>query len=339
MEEFVKTKYQNTKERTLKNYIGVAKRLNRPETEPQELIKKLRDTKKTIKKIEEYKPSVQSVSYSVIIGLLKGEEDIDTIMDIYKEKKNELVKKLSKRKEAPLTEKQKKCLKTWDEYQKIRIDLYKQGNEISLWTDIRNNEPFLMKGQLVLLTDYVIASLYTLQSPRRFIYNSVKRITEEDFLNLTRTDRQKNYFVEIYDIDPETNEKGDLSQRSYFHYGKQKSKTAPSKVKINSKKLIMILNDYFKYNKSDNLLLNYQRGKVEGISFTPKAFSTTFYRIFKGSGTKCLRHAFHSGKKDIEGKTNQDKMKEATKIMEQIKEDTDDMGHSVSTASSYYMNS
>jgi len=143
----------------------------------------------------------------------------------------------------------------------------------------------LTKKQFDILQKYVIGSLYVYEDnpPARLSYGSMKIINNEEYNDLKYEDLAEHNYI----INKSRNSK-------FFHFGDYKTSKSYGIKKIPvGKKLNSILNIWFKYNKSDNFLID-----TRGGIMTSNQLSKYLNKVFEPTGKKIsanmLRHIFIS---------------------------------------------
>tara|TARA_R110000803_G_scaffold76163_1_gene140707 strand:- start:607 stop:1548 length:942 start_codon:yes stop_codon:yes gene_type:complete len=265
------------------------------------------DVDKTMTYLEKRTLNTQNTYLTSIIVALTSESprtpEIDELVkeyrDIFAEKKSLYKDTLGSRKK---TEKEKEQWKSLKDLHQIRENLkYKV-----LAHHIPEKEGLTYANQKI-LRKYVIASLYTLQPPRRNIYATTLLISTNDFKKLRKQDFDNNYLVFSKNF-----------KNMYFYFGHQKSKLVDNpKVGISSE-LKKVLRIFLKFNHKNKFLLIDKSGK----QLTPNALTHQLNEIF-GMGTSMLRKIYIS-KKTKNYHTFIDKLAKQ-------------MGHSAQTAKNFYL--
>ncbi len=239
----------NVRDITIKNYIRYLNTLSK-NVEDKELtsLKFLEDFDKVKKYLEGVRLSTRkSYIASILVALRTCGDSCKDVLGKYRLYLLDINKKYETDKgDREKTDRENNNWATMKDLHGIREKLYKEvlDNHIPQKNGLNSkNNTILQK--------YLVASLYTLQPPRRNIYSSVQLINNLDFKKISEEELRKNYLV--YNK-PKTN--------LFFWFGKQKSKNfkdKDQKVEIN-KKLKKVLKLWFKFNSDSEYLLTNSRG-------------------------------------------------------------------------------
>ena len=173
---------------------------------------------------------------------------------------------------------------------------------------------FLNQYFLELLQDYLLASLYLLQPPRRNVYADTKVIKKDTFDELTNEEKNENNYLVIVS-----------RNKKFFHFADYKTKKKYNIQNIPvSKKLNSVLNLWRHYNPETKYLLYNTRGE----KLTKNSLTKHLQKVFKISGknnisSSMLRHIYISSEVDKEA-------------YDKIKKLADKMGHSVNEQQTTY---
>ena len=180
-------------------------------------------------------------------------------------------------------EKTEKQAKNWSSIKDLKKVLNSYKNDLLERGAFSKSE--LSKKQFDILQKYVIGSLYVYEDnpPARLSYGSMKIINNEEYNELTNEELAEHNYI----INKSRNSK-------FFHFGDYKTSKSYGIKKIPvGKKLNSILNIWFKYNKSDNFLID-SRGGI----MTSNQLSKYLNKVFEPTGKKIsanmLRHIFIS---------------------------------------------
>lgn len=219
---------------------------------------------------------------------------------------------LESKKDNKMNSKEEKNWMNFDEVISLRDNILKKLKK----EKISMSSTDISKTNFDLLQQYLVLSLYTMQAPRRNEYATMKIINKKEYLDLDKEDLKKNnYLVNL----SKTNK--------LFSYGsdKVKSKIEGGSNTINiSKELNSVLNLWFHFNKSDNLLVTQQGG----MGMTKNQLTLLLNRIFKPKmiSTSMLRKIYLTNMFGDETERNAKKEKVA-----------EEMNHSVGVANNIYI--
>ena len=179
--------------------------------------------------------------------------------------------------------KTEKQAKNWSSIKDLKKVLNSYKNDLLERGAFSKSE--LSKKQFDILQKYVIGSLYVYEDnpPARLSYGSMKIINNEEYNDLKYEELLEHNYI----INKSRNSK-------FFHFGDYKTSKSYGIKKIPvGKKLNSILNIWFKYNKSDNFLID-SRGGI----MTSNQLSKYLNKVFEPTGKKIsanmLRHIFIS---------------------------------------------
>ena len=179
--------------------------------------------------------------------------------------------------------KTEKQAKNWSSIKDLKKVLNSYKNDLLERGAFSKSE--LSKKQFDILQKYVIGSLYIYEDnpPARLSYGSMKIINNEEYNDLKYEELLEHNYI----INKSRNSK-------FFHFGDYKTSKSYGIKKIPvGKKLNSILNIWFKYNKSDNFLID-SRGGI----MTSNQLSKYLNKVFEPTGKKIsanmLRHIFIS---------------------------------------------
>tara|TARA_R110000772_G_scaffold111119_2_gene214867 strand:+ start:157 stop:1113 length:957 start_codon:yes stop_codon:yes gene_type:complete len=205
------------------------------------------------------------------------------------------------------SENQKKNWASMKDLKKIMNGLYRDIIERELFKKTELN-----KKQMLLLQQYVICNLFLTPEnpPTRLDYAPMEIIKSHDYEKLEEEEQKENNYLVI---------KSRNNKFFSFNEYKTSGKYGQNNVKI-GKKLNSVLNIWFKYNKTDSLLLNSKLAPMSANGLG-KEIKKTFSGSGKNISVNMLRHIFISEKYP-----NKDTEKE---------EDAKKMGHSVAMQGKY----
>lgn len=259
--------------------------------------------------IATYAESTQKTMYSVIASILSMDKDKSGYKSVYKYYYNKMMNKAKEAKEQDTSEKTDKQKEAWLSWKDVSNKHAELSKTISSYTN-----KSLGEDEYDTLLNTVILSLYHDIPPRRnqdFLSMVVYRANKKDKIEELPTD--KNYLI-ITDKQP-----------SKFIFNVYKtSKTYGKQEVVLPTSLVATLSSYIKYHPSakDKKLKEFPFL----VSFTGKALDADnsitriLNKIFgKNVGSSMLRHIYLSDKYDIN----------------QMKEDAELMGHSVSQQREY----
>lgn len=320
MDTLIKTIEDNRdiRESTLKIYKSNLSKLAKGITDKEfTSVTFLKDTDKVLEFLNDKSNSVKRKYISTILIALSPKKKNDPSKEYeetYNKYKNLLNNEnseyLDKIKNNSKSEKDINNWTTWKEIKTVPIKLLKQirGRDIKLnKPGVRNFKDFS------LVQDYIISLLYTELPPRRLEYADTKFISKSEFDNLDSKDKDNNIYL--------VNEK---ANKKFFSFGKNKVKSETlDNVKIDiPKSMNTILNFWIKTNKSDYLLVN-----NKGEKLNKNALGKKLTEIFKATGKNIsvvlLRKIYLSDKYG--------------EVLEERKEDSVAMNHSMNTASTFYI--
>jgi len=279
---------RNIKESTITSYIKSLRVLN--DKKDFENISFLYNYNDIIKKIQDFKPATQKAKLASVLVALTTEDKLKK--DLYK-KYNDKLHSISKEyyKRIEDNKKTERESKNWIDLEELMKVLNYYIREIKKENIHKRDGKTLNKKQNRLLQDYLIASLYLLQPPRRNLYADTKIILEKDFNKLSEIEKNNNNYLVIAS-----------RNRKYFYFGdyKTKKKYGSQKVEI-SKKLNSVINLWRYYNADKEYLLYNTKGK----KLTKNSLTKYLQKIFKISGkdnisSSMLRHIYISSKVDNE---------------------------------------
>ena len=304
---------RNIKENSLKAYIISITKLFKSVSGDKDFknLDFLKDIDKVKDTLDKFKLSTQkNYLAAVIVGLdaMNDKEKYDKLIKEYKELLETTREKYSKDHDnGEKSESQKKNWTSMKELKKVMNKIYRDLIERDLF---KKDE--LNKKQMLLLQQYIIANLFLSPDnpPTRLDYAPMEIIKNEDYIKLDDEEQKENNYLVI---------KSRNNKFFSFNEYKTSGKYGQNNVKI-GKKLNSVLNIWFKYNKTDSLLLN---TKLEPMSSNGlgKEIKKIFSSLGKNISVNMLRHIFISEKYP-----NQDTEKE---------EDAKKMGHSTGMQSKY----
>lgn len=207
-------------------------------------------------------------------------------------------------------EKSKSQSKNWVTMKELNKVMIKIKKEILERNIFYKNE--INKKEFMLLQKWVIANLYLNPEnpPTRLDYSPMEVISKDNYDELEEEEQsERNYIVVI------------SRNRKFFSFNEYKTSHCYGNNEINvGKKLNSVLNIWFKFNKTDSLLLN---SKFEPLSANGlgKMIRATFASTGKNISVNMLRHVFLSEKYP---NVNKEKLSDSIK-----------MGHSLKTQSDY----
>jgi len=329
--EKIKSK-RNIQDRTINGYITDMKQLNK-------LVNGcdtfdcccLEDFDNIVSKIDKYALSTKIKKLNTILVMLNAEglgnpemtrqnymgDIVSTnkgsnqdLYDKYRKKRDELNAQNSNH---GTTERE---LKNWITWETLQESLNKKKEKVKSLKLAQKMS--LTNTEWKHLQQYVCASLYMLQRPRRCIFGGMRVVNSIGEMD----DKSKNYLVNF-----DTHHK-------LFYINNQKSKkfTEPQILHVNEE-LNEVLNAWLHHNKSGHLLIkiNSKHNKIEGSNrFEPMSkqyLSKYLHRTFKDTGKNIgpciIRKIYH---------TTFTKPK-----MEELEKTCEEMGHTVATASAHYV--
>ena len=267
------------------------------------------DVDKVVKHIESNYPSFtsQATILTAIIVALTSEvprtPELDELVKIYRNLFYEKKRLISKA--ARTNTKNEKEKAQWKELKALHLIRDNIYNEV-LANHIPEKQGLTPKNHRI-LQKYLIASLYTLQAPRRNIYASTQLIGIKAFKKLGKEDYDANYLVFSKGF-----------KTLFFYFGHQKSKLIENPRVDITAKMKKVLRLFLFFNNDKKYLLNDRTGK----RMTENALSQRLKSIF-GMGASMLRKIYVS-----------DKTKYYHKYISKL---ANKMGHSVNTAKSSYL--
>ena len=250
--------------------------------------------------------SQATILTAIIVGLtseVPRTGELDELVKIYRNLFYEKKRELSKVSMA--NTKNEKETAQWKELKALHIIRDNIYNEV-LANHIPDKQGLTYKNQKI-LQRYLIASLYTLQAPRRNIYASTKLIKMKDFKKLGKEDFDANYLVFSKGF-----------KTLFFYFGHQKSRLIENPKVAITPKLKKVLRLYLFFNHEQEYLLVDRRGQ----RLTENALTQTLKRIF-GMGASMLRKIYISNK-----------TKHYHKYISKL---ANSMGHSTATAKQSYL--
>ena len=298
---------RNIKENSLKAYIISITKLFKSVSDGKDFknLDFLKDIDKVKNTLEKFKLSTQKNYLAAVIVSLDAmnvKEKYDKLIKDYKELLETTQGKYVKDHEnGEKSESQKKNWTTMKELKKVMNKIYRDLMERDLF---KKDE--LNKKQMLLLQQYIIANLFLSPDnpPTRLDYAPMEIIKNEDFTKLDTEEQKKNNYLVI---------KSRNNKFFSFNEYKTSGKYGQNNIKI-GKKLNSVLNIWFKYNKSDSLLLN---TKLEPMSANGlgKEIKKIFSPLGKNISVNMLRHIFISEKypnQDTEKEDDGKKMMHST---------------------------
>lgn len=246
--EAIKKDRPNVRPITIKNYIRYLNTLSKNvEDKPLTSLKFLEDFTKVKKYLEGVRLSTRkSYIASILVALRTCGEKCKDVLGKYRLYLLDINKKYETDKgDREKTSREKDNWATMNDLHGIRKKLYTKVLDAHIPTigalnSSKNN----------LLQEYLVASLYTLQPPRRNIYSSVKLISNLKFKKLDDAELKNNYLVF-----------NKPKSKLFFWYGKQKSKKFDDGQKITiDKQLKKVIKLWLKFNKDNEFLLTNSRG-------------------------------------------------------------------------------
>tara|TARA_R100001163_G_scaffold32976_1_gene25570 strand:+ start:21997 stop:22950 length:954 start_codon:yes stop_codon:yes gene_type:complete len=307
----IKDKRKNIKDNTIKSYIKSLRILN--DKKDFKNISFLYNFDDIMKKIDEFKPATQKAKLaSVLVALGTEDKKKDELYKKYNDKLHSISKDYYKRIED--NKKTERESENWVDLNKLMKVLNYHIRQIKKENIHKRDDKKLNKKQKRILQDYLLASLYLLQPPRRNVYADTKVISQKDFNELSETEKNDNNYLVL-----------SSRNKKYFHFGdyKTKKKYGSQKVEV-SKKLNSVINLWRHYNKDKEYLLYNTRGE----KLTKNSLTKHLQKVFKVSGknnisSSMLRHIYISSQVD----------NEAYKKMKKL---ADKMGHSVDEQQTTY---
>ena len=267
------------------------------------------DVNKVMTHIESHFVSVTSqatILTAIIVGLtseVPRTPELDELVKIYRNLFYEKKRNISKASRANTkNEKEKAQWKELKALHNIRDNIYNQV----LANHIPDKQGLTASNQKI-LQKYLIASLYTLQAPRRNIYASTQLIGIKDFKKLGKEDYDANYLVFSKGF-----------KTLYFYFGHQKSKLIENPRVDITPKMKKVLRLFLFFNHDKQYLLIDRKGK----RMTENALTQQLKSIF-GMGASMLRKIYVS-----------DKTKYYHKYISKL---ANKMGHSAATAKLSYL--
>jgi len=208
---------------------------------------------------------------------------------------------------------QKKNWVSWKQLVDVKDDLWEiiKDRRINKKKDISNRDKKILQ-------QYVIASLYLLQPPRRSEYATMKLIKEKPYFKLTSEQKKDNNWLVVKSRNTKyfvfTRFKTDKSENKK-HHGDLKKEISPA---LNS-----ILNLWLRHNTGEWLLYDNRGNKMSNNNIV-KALQRIFSPTGKIISVSMIRHIYKSEKG------------EGRKInLKKLKQEAKDMGHSVDTSLEY----
>jgi len=303
---------RNIKSNSLKAYTISIKKLHNAiedgEFKNLDFLQKKEKVKDTLSKLKLSTQKNYLAAIIVSLDAMNKKDKYDKLIKEYKELLDQTHNKYVEDYENG--EKSESQKKNWASMK----DLTKVMNKI--YRDIIDRELFkkeeLNKKQMLLLQQYIICNLFLTPEnpPTRLDYAPMEIIKQDEYEKLDDEEQKENNYLVIRS-----------RNNKYFSFNEYKTsgKYGQNNVKI-GKKLNSVLNIWFRYNKTDSLLLN---TKLEPMS--ANGLGKEIKKIFSGLGknisVNMLRHIFISEKYP-----NQNTEKE---------DDAKKMGHSVAMQGKY----
>ena len=304
--KIIRVSRPNVKDITIKNYVNFLNRISKAVSgKPLTNLNFLKD----VDKVKDFLDglsfnSMRSSLTSIIVGL-KAVQDPHSVLlqyvELFLKAKNEYYEKLGTK------EKSEKTIENWTTM-KALLKVQKSWRKKILENHIDEKQGLTKKNQNI-LQNYLIASLYTLQPPRRGIYGIVKLITTTEFKKLQGSELKENYLVFSNSF-----------RIVYFYFGNQKSakESINNPIQKPSKKLKKVLELFLRFNHGREYLLTNNRGTMLGLD----GLGRHLIEIF-GIGSTMIRKIYIS-----------ENTKVAHDLIDTI---ASKMGHSSSMARSSYL--
>ncbi len=223
----------------------------------------------------------------------------------------ELDKKIREKDKIDVNKKTSEEEKTWVEWKdlikirnKYKNDLKRRGYKIK--SKLKNEDDF------ELILKYILASLYLLHPPRRNVYANTEIINERGYFNLTQHERHNNNYLVVISRNNKVFSFGDYKTAKI--YGLKKIKL--------DKELNSVMNFWLNINNTKHLLITKKGEKMTANNLT-HYLNRTFSPTGKKISSQMLRKIHLTEK--------------FQPIQEDMKNEAELMGHSISTQQTKYV--
>ena len=262
----------------------------------------LSDEKKVFEVLKKYKGTTQRNFLNAVIVAL-GPDDKHEVYDDQRDKLNQDYEK--EHSDNKKTGKQKENWVAWEKYDKM-VDYF--GKEVRRLRLRRKDD--LSDSEFKLLQDFVLVRFYQ-DYPLRNDVHDVRVVTERQ---LKTAPKPHNYLVR-------GSNQNTLVLRNY----KTAKKYGEKRIELNSR-LAILIRDYLKVNKTGWLFINdVTEEPLSSNMITKRLQRITKDRLGKRMGSNLIRHSYLSHKYGG--------------VTEEMKEDSNIMGHSLETQQKYIKNS
>ena len=232
----------------------------------------------------------------------------DNMLKYYQKELDNLFKEKDKIDVKKKTAEEEQNWVGWDELLKVRNGYKKALNrrKYKIRSKLKSDD------DLELIIKYVIASLYLLHPPRRNVYANTKIVSEREYFNLTESERHSNNYLVVIS-----------RNNKFFSFGDYKTAKIYGVKKIKLEKdLNSVMNFWLNINPTKHLLITNKREKM-----TLNNLSKYLVKVFSPSGKKIssqMLRKIHLTEK-------------FQHIQEDMKNEAEKMGHSVSTQQTKYV--
>ena len=253
-----------------------------------------------VKILADYAPSTRkNMLNAIIVGLKCSGEDTGVCKKYGTIRDNYNKVYEDEQSTGKKTQKQKKNWVEWDKFQKMINYFSKEIRRLRI-----RRKATIDEDELLLFGDYVLLRLYQ-DYPLRNDYHDVAVVS-----STAKLEDGKNYLV-----------RSKNSMKLVLTEYKTKKTYGKKEININSK-LVSLLKDYLKHNTTGWLIINEKTGTpLKSVGITRRLNRITEDRLGKKIGSNMIRHSYLSNK--------------YAKNVEEMKKDSDIMGHSVETQKKY----